>query len=205
VALTSFNPRDVPTIRYDRLTKRYRPAVELARLILASSSLELVAGAAAASSFLVDMNQVFEDFVVIALREALSVSDKVLVQGASGRALALDAAGHVPLLPDISLWEGSMCTFVGDAKYKRVRSDVVPNADLYQLLAYTVATGLPSGTLIYAAGEEEPASHIVVHLGKRLDLVALDLSVSPDAVLDQLRALAARFIGEARLQSTLTA
>jgi 5-methylcytosine-specific restriction enzyme subunit McrC len=191
VAVVSFDPRHVPAIRYDRLTDRYRPAVELARLILASASLELVAGRLHASSFLIDMNRVFEDFVVIALREALGTSDGVLVQGASGRTLALDVAGDVPLMPDISFWDGSVCTFVGDAKYKRVQTDAVPN-DLYQLLAYTIATGLPSGTLIYAAGEEEPVSHTVVHLGKRLDLVALDLAVPPDALLDQIQTLATR-------------
>jgi len=29
---------------------------------------------------------------------------------------------------------------VGDAKYKLMKSDHAPNADLYQLLAYTIAT-----------------------------------------------------------------
>ena len=54
------------------------------------------------------------DFVVVALREALSVSDGVLVQGARQRPLYLDVAGRISLLPDLSLWEGLTCRFVGD-------------------------------------------------------------------------------------------
>lgn len=67
---------------------------------------------------------------------------------------------------------------------KRVRSDIFPNADLYQLRAYTIATNLPGGMLIYAAGDEEPVKHEVVHVGKRLETIALDLSGTPQIVLN---------------------
>jgi len=46
----------------------------------------------------------------------------------------------------------------------------------YQLLAYTVATNLPAALLMYAAGEGRPAIHTTVHLGKRPNVIALDLS-----------------------------
>ena len=36
------------------------------------------------------------------------------------------------------------------------------HADLYQLLAYCVATRLPRGMLIYAAGVAEPVTHRVL-------------------------------------------
>jgi 5-methylcytosine-specific restriction endonuclease McrBC regulatory subunit McrC len=81
------------------------------------------------------MNKVFEDFLVVALRDALGVSDRVLVQGASGKRLFLDTRDHIALKPDISLWKGGVCLFVGDAKYKRIRPDAYPNADLYELTA----------------------------------------------------------------------
>ncbi len=187
-----YDPRRVPSVRYDRLTERYRPALELARLILAATSFDLAHGGVAGSAFLIDMNKVFEDFVVVALREALGVSDRVLVQGARRRSLFLDEQAKVPLEPDLSLWDGTRCTFVGDAKYKRVRAEGVPNADLYQLLAYTIATGLPSGMLIYAASDEDPERSDIVRVGKRLETVALDLSGSPQAVLAGVGALAHR-------------
>ena len=71
----------------------------------------------------------FEDFVVVALRDALRVSDRVLVQGASGRRLFSDIAERVSLKPDISFWAGERCRFVGDVKYKRIAPAAYPNAD----------------------------------------------------------------------------
>lgn len=192
VQLVPYDARRVPTVSYDRRSLRYRPAVELARLVLGASSFDLAHGAVATSAFLIDMNKVFEDFVVVALREALGVSDRVLVQGARQRSLHLDVAGRISLLPDISVWVESECVFVGDVKYKRLQSAAFPNADLYQLAAYAVATELPSGMLIYAAGGEEPTTHEVVHIGKRLEIVALDLATSPENVLSQVAALAQR-------------
>ena len=84
----------------------------------------------------------------------------------------------------------SKCVFVGDAKYKRVRVEGVPNADLYQLLAYVTALDLPGGLLIYAQGESETATYTVRNSGKRLDVVALDLDGSLDAVLKRIDGIA---------------
>ncbi|MBF6614977.1 MAG: hypothetical protein IVW55_17875, partial [Chloroflexi bacterium] len=120
VTLVEYDPSALPEILYTRLNERYRPAVELAKLILKATSFELKHGAVRATSFLVDMNEVFEDFVVIALREALGLSESAFPQGARGKHLTLDKAGWVDLRPDISWWEESRCLFVGDIKYKRI-------------------------------------------------------------------------------------
>jgi 5-methylcytosine-specific restriction enzyme subunit McrC len=192
VRLIEHHPRRLPEIVWTRLNARYRPAVELARLILRATSFDLAHGDVRSSSFLVDMNQLFEDFVVTALREELRVSARSFPQGSSSRALRLDRAGRVSLKPDISWWDGHVCRFVGDVKYKRVNAAGVQHPDLYQLLAYTVAADLPGGLLIYAAGEGEPARHDVVHIGKQLEVVTLDLAGPPDEVLTQMREVAGR-------------
>jgi hypothetical protein len=54
------------------------------------------------------------------------------------------------------------------------------------------ATNLPGGLLVYAAGEGEPVTHQVVHIGKELEVVTLDLCGSPSAILAQVRQLASR-------------
>ena len=190
VTLVPFDIRALPAVLYTRLNEHYRPAVELARLILRSTSFELAAGGVRSASFLVDMNQVFEDFVVTALREALGVSEQTFPQGASG--LYLDVDRLLPLLPDISWWENGRCVFVGDVKYKRLLTAAGQNSDVYQLLAYTVAADLPGGLLIYARGEAEQALHRIVNAGKELQVVALDLEVSPDDILRQIEAVADR-------------
>jgi 5-methylcytosine-specific restriction enzyme subunit McrC len=151
VQLFPYDPRQLPDLTYSRLNKHYRGAVELAKLILRSTSFELRHGRVWASAFLVDMSRVFEDFVVVALREALRLSERTFPQGAKGRRLRLDEACAVVLEPDVSWWDGPTCNFVGDVKYKRVESTGTPNPDLYQLLAYTVATDLP-GRAAYLRG-----------------------------------------------------
>lgn len=192
VRLVDYDRRRVPDVAFDRRSEHYRGAVGLARLILRDVSFDVAPGAVAASAFLIDMNRVFEDFVVVALRDALGVSDKVLVQGSRGRPMHLDVGEVVGLEPDITYWAGDRCVFVADAKYKRTVSIDYPNADLYQLLAYTVATRLASGLLVYAAGEAPEAVHEVRHLGKRLVVASLDLGVAPGAILRQVDALARR-------------
>lgn len=197
VELVDYDPRRVPKVSYTRLTERFRPAVELARLILSSSSFDLGAGNVSASAFLVDMNKAFEDFVIVALRDALGLSSSVLVQGAAGRRLNMDEAGRIPLKPDLSIWDGPRCTFVGDVKYKRIEYEGFRNADIYQMTAYAIATGLPGGILVYAAGEGEPFTHRIVNVRKQIEVFTLDLSGEPAAVLQQISMLADRLAKQA--------
>ena len=184
-------PNDVaPQITYTRLNQHYRPAVELARLILRSSSFDFSHGRVTGTTFLFDMNAVFENFVVTALRDALQLSDRVFVQGGRGKRINLDAENRVRLQPDISWWDGPVCRFVGDVKYKAVSVAGMKNADLYQLLAYTVATQLDDGLLIYARGEGEPMTYAIPLAGKRLHVAALDLEGSPQDILQEIEKLA---------------
>jgi 5-methylcytosine-specific restriction enzyme subunit McrC len=189
VANVEYDPRRLPEVRFDRLNIHYRPAVALARLILRSTSFELSHGQVRAASFLVDMNEVFEDFLVVALREALRLSQREFPQGASGRRLLLDEAGEVRLEPDLSWWAGPACTFVGDVNYKRASATAGQNADLYQLLAYTIAAGVPGGLLIYAAGEADRITHRVAPAGKELRVRSLDLQGQPEEILAQVKEL----------------
>ena len=190
VADVAYAPGAVPAVEYGPLNAHYRPAVELARRLLAGGAFELAPGPLSGASLLVDMNAVFEDFVVVALRQALGLSPATFPQGAAGRELRLDRAGAIRLRPDLSWWEGGRCLFVGDVKYKRTRAPGVDHPDLYQLLAYTVASGLPAGLLVYAAGEAEAGAHAVD--GKELQVTALDLAGDPQATLDQVATLAGR-------------
>ena len=192
VSLIEYPPNAVPQITFDRLNTHYRDVVALSRLVLRHASFEAARGEIRASGFLIDMNVVFQNFVTQALREDLGVSGRTLRSDKGFVAGHLDDEGKVPLRPDLSWWEGSICTFVGDAKYKRIKEERIPNADLYQLLAYATALDLPGGLLIYAQGEAEPVSHRVRHAGKRLESAALDLSGTVDELLSRIDELAER-------------
>ena len=192
VALVEFSPNAVPEASFDRLNEHYREAVTLARLVLRHSTIETERGVTRATGFLMDMNRVFQDFVTLALREALDLSDRTFRSDRGIRGVTLDEGSRVALKPDLSWWDGQDCKFVGDAKYKRVRDERVPNADLYQLLAYATALDLPGGLLVYAQGEAEDVAHRIRHAGKRLEVSALDLSGTIDHVLDRIDTLAKR-------------
>ena len=191
VALAAFPRRAVPEVRFNRLNEHYRGVATLARLVLRHGAFEAARGRVRASGFLMDMNQVFQEFVTVALREKLGVSERAFGER---HIRSLDEEGLVALKPDLTWRDGSRCTFVGDVKYKRL-DDGVPNADLYQLLAYATAVDLPGGLLIYAHGEREPATHTVRHSGRRLEVAALDLSGSLDGTLARIGDLAQRITG----------
>ena len=189
VSPVEFTPSNVPNVTFDRLNAHYRGVVELSRLILRHSAFESSRGEVRAQGFLMNMNVVFQEFVTTALRESLGVSADRFGERSIP---TLDKNCLVHLRPDLVWRDGSSCVFVGDAKYKRILNDHVPNADLYQLLAYVTALGLPGGMLIYAQGEAEPVVHEVRHSGKRLEVAALDLSGTLDEVLTRVESLADR-------------
>ncbi len=192
----------VPEIAFDRLNQHYRHVVALSRLILRQRSFETERGGLRASGFLIDMNVIFQEFVTRALRDELRVSDRVFHADDRIERVTLDEAGRVRLKPDLTWWDGGDCTFAGDVKYKRIEDAHVPNADLYQLLAYATALDLPGGLLIYAQGEEEPAAHRVRHADKLLEVAALDLSGTPAALLARIADLAKR-VRAMRAQATV--
>jgi 5-methylcytosine-specific restriction enzyme subunit McrC len=190
VRLVRFAAPNIPEIGFTRLNRHYHPAVSLASLLLRSSSLDLGVGGSRGSAFLIDMNVVFERFVRIAMRHALGA-----VAGSfpdRPPRIWLDQKGTVPLKPDLCLVKDGRVVWVGDAKYKRLPSGAYNNSDLYQLLAYCVALGLPGGTLVYAADQGvRTAEHVVAATGKRLRVAALDLSASPMRILEQIEVIAA--------------
>ena len=191
VSLVEFPATAVPSVGFDRINEHCRGVVELSRLVLRHGAFAAGRGAVRASGFLMDMNVVFQEFVTQALREALRLSEHTFI---SEGAIHLDEDMRVILRPDFSWWERSSCVFVGDAKYKNLMGDRIPNADLYQLLAYATALNLPGGLLVYAQGEAGEGTYRVRHSGKRLEVAALDLGGTLDEILARVQDLARRVV-----------
>ena len=76
VSLVDFLRNDVPKVTFDRLNEHYRNVVELSRLVLQQNAFESRRGDVRASGFLMDMNAVFQEFLTVALREALGLSER---------------------------------------------------------------------------------------------------------------------------------
>ena len=203
VSLCDYPRNAVPEVKFDRLNAHYEAVVALARLVLRYGAHEAERGDVRASGFTMDMNQVFQEFVTAALREKLAPYGGKLRSDKGSPVAYLDEERRVALYPDLAWQEGGRCVFVGDAKYKRIpnrerddrasNAERASNADLYQILAYATALDLPGGMLVYAKddqSEANEATYTVRHAGKRLQVAALDLSETLDAVLARVGAIA---------------
>jgi len=172
---------DLDRITFTRLNAHYEPAMRLARLLLANLTLVDQRGTNSASSFLVDMNRLFEEFVTQRLRRALRGRLEVLNQCGTH----LGTGRQVPIRPDLVFRRRGHEVYVADIKYKLTNDARPRTADYFQLLAYTTALDLPEGVLIYclADGGRPERSVTVRHAGKVLHTLAVDLSGPPASVV----------------------
>ncbi len=187
--VSTIRPSDIGVqTTFSRLDEHFEPVDRLSRLVLSGSSITNRAGGVPASTFLVNMNQVFETFLEASLARALRGRLAVIGQ----LQLRLDDERNVTIQPDLTFLRGRGPVYVGDAKYKLTTSGFGINADYYQLLAYTTGLDLPEGVLVYCQDADAPVPPQLVtvrHSGKRLHSRALTLAGGPadlDAEIDQL-------------------
>ncbi len=182
--------RGEPTPRWQpsRLNARYQPALRLAELVLAGDSFDQRVGSLHVSGFVFDLWRIFEDFVCVAMREALRpFGGYTRLQ----HRMHLDEDRRVDMRPDLYWEHPSGHRLVVDAKYK-AENKGFPNADLYQVMAYCAVLGLQEGHLIYAAGNEAETSHRVVGTGVHIHCHALKLHRPPEELLAQVLEIAGR-------------
>jgi len=178
----------LPRLSRNRLNARWWGALELALLVLRSCGLDLPSGAHAAPAFLVDMNVVYERFVHRAMAEEVGKRGLMLQHSAGG--VYLDEGRCHSLRPDLSIWEGTRCLFVGDCKYKPSEDAMAQRTDVYQCLAYAAATGLRQIMLIYG-GTAAQARDVEIVDGRTIVAVrTLDLGASTVMLKEQFRRLA---------------
>ena len=207
---------DSDRVVFTRLNEHYKPALRLARLVLANLALQDAVGATQASSFMLDMNDLFERFLTERLRRALRGRLELKRQHGD----KLDEDRRVAIRPDLLFSSQGTAKFVADIKYKLTDDGAGGRtADYYQLLAYATALDLPEGVLIYCLNANLPddpddngsiaglprrhategsaspgaaaASSVRVrHAGKVLHTYALDLSGTTDDVDNNVRELA---------------
>ncbi|OJV83562.1 MAG: restriction endonuclease [Cellulomonas sp. 73-92] len=188
----------LPEWRPSRLNERYQPVLRLSELVLRHVGLSTNAGDASVAAFVVNMATVFEDFVTVALREALAHLNPGGHTESQFRTF-LDTARRVPIRPDVVHTIDRIPVIVLDAKYKLGTADGrYPEADLYQVHAYCTALGLRRGWLVYAGSRAEgaaPSRHRIRNT--EIDIVQwpLDVSRKPSELLrdvEQLASLALR-------------
>jgi hypothetical protein len=158
-------PTTVTAPPITRLNRRY--ALTLAELILRHASVTTEHGTTRSISFVFDMNRVFEDFVSIALTEALRAHGVAVRLQHTG--CHLDQERLIPLRPGITLWRDGRCVGVVDAKYKRLTDERFPLLAAQRSAFETVDV------------EAEPDKLLA-----QLDAVAAALIPVPHASLEQM-------------------
>lgn len=189
--------RGLPHVEFDRRNEVYRPLIALARLVLENESLEYLHGEESASGYLLNIAAVFEDYVAAEVRRHAGAHGGEVV---SQHASKLDIDGHVRIKPDLVWMSRGRVRAVLDAKYKIIKNDAFPNADVYQMLAYCVRHGVPDGHLIYAEGDAMPREIAVRSAGSegavvRIHCHAVDLSRRPAEIEARMSAITGYALG----------
>lgn len=191
VADIEVDPDALERMHLTRLNRHYLPALRLARLVLKNLTLADRSGFALATSFMIDMNDLFQRFLADRLRRALHGTLTVTEEPGT----YLDVERQVQMYPDLVFAHRGRTVYVGDAKYKLSGSGLARNADYYQLLAYTTALNLSEGVLVYCQADGEEPAHTITtsKAGKRLVTYRLDLSGPPRSVEASVVSLARWF------------
>jgi 5-methylcytosine-specific restriction enzyme subunit McrC len=194
----------LPAWQPSRLNARYHSALRFAESVLRRLSPSTTGGGQPIASFVVNMAEAFEGFVTTALAASFAEASRGV--STSQYATHLDEERAQPIRPDFVHSVGGAPQVVVDAKYKTGAARV---EDLYQMLAYCTVLGLTEGTLIYVAdgGEARSKSATVRRASVRITTARLDVSVSPERMLSQVRQLgaglhAARAAGDAGMRRT---
>lgn len=172
-------------LELNRRWERWRVAVRLSELVLRSCSVELHEGNVDSVGMLINMDDLFEKYVVTEL--GLAMADCGLSWAYHPPGLWLDEERVVVVTPDVLVRDRDRAArLVLDVKYKREES----SDDLYQMLAYCVSQGVRAGVIVYArAGEDH---HVVNKSGVTLHVFEFDPGGTPEALRARAAALAAR-------------
>lgn len=180
-----------------RKNVRYHSVLRLAELILRKASAEAGEGRQQTAAFVVDMEQVFVDFVGTALREAMApYPGEMRLQYNALLSEAVRDSDRLAVRPDAVHMLGGRPVVVYDAKYK-AGADLGASltADHYRMLAYCTALKVPTAWLVYAGAGEVKLRRI---LNTDIDVVEfpLDLSRPPSEILAAIGELARQSWGE---------
>ncbi len=168
--LPSATANDANHIPITRLNQRYEPLLNLAKLFLDNSSLQLSAGDLATFAFVFDMNKLFEGFIINFIRRhreeilPTELRSCELIPQAYTTTLHLARTSNgepvFRLKPDLAFRNGDSFPLLLDAKYKQLkptdRKLGVSESDFYQMHAYAHRYQCPRVLLLYPQTADIP-------------------------------------------------
>ncbi|UNK45664.1 McrC family protein [Arthrobacter sulfonylureivorans] len=179
----------LPAWTPSRSNAGYVSALRISEIILQNAVAEAAPGPMHVASFTVNMAKVFEDFVTVALAEALR---KHPGQTKAQYKVYLDEPwtdddSRIMMRPDVVHVINSQPVLIFDAKYKAASSrGQYPNADHYQMLAYCTALRRDQAWLLYA-DFKTGRTRRVRNSGVSICEASLSLAESPECILGGIR------------------
>ncbi len=160
--LPKVNVEDLRLIPITRLNQRFEPLLNLTRLFLENESLQLSSGNFQTFAFALDMNKLFEEFVIAFIDRHRQEILPIELQDCE----LLPQSHHEPkylattegkrvfhLKPDLVIRQNRSFPLIMDTKYKRLKEGDrklgVSQADFYQMYAYAQRYNCPNVLLIY--------------------------------------------------------
>lgn len=197
VAAIPVQIEEVERIQIDRLSRDYEPILDLCRLLLRNSTLDLRAGRISQLAIVFNMEKLFEEFVAEFLRRnATKMTDdkdehltSVIVKKRVGRLF-----GQVRMEPDLILCAAGR-TVLLDTKYKRLSPGERPSGvDLYQMYAYGTGgdEAFSDIVLLYPSDTSTPLNSCFLQGDLRVHVRGFDLRSIYDPVKRRLRASTVR-------------
>ena len=201
-------------LNVNRLNRQYLPVLELARLFILNSSLQMTANNIETFAFVFDMNKLFEEFVFEFIRRH---RDEILpgelkdcdIKAQSGNKYLVYSEDGNPvfrLQPDIMFIkpDGSIPLII-DTKYKILdsqdKNNGISQADMYQMFAYVKKYECKMVIMLYPhrEGVEEKRFKLDKEGIQRIDMktinIGIDLRQDKEALITQFK-LAVKMKGQ---------
>ncbi|NOY74478.1 MAG: hypothetical protein GXP32_01640 [Kiritimatiellaeota bacterium] len=185
----NFDPVFFERLTYDRKTKGYEKAIDLAKLILLRLNPQIKSGKHNVSAIFFDMNQLWEEWLLSLYRSTYRDNDSVCVLGNQRKWFweSLGDGSRVYSEPDIVVKVGAGRIVVLDAKWK-IPSDKPHEHDMRQMFAYNLLWGGKDAWLIYPAvgGAKHKEGVFKYEPAGKLGLLPVDIFDAEGALVDFL-------------------
>jgi 5-methylcytosine-specific restriction enzyme subunit McrC len=144
-------PKTFDKIKYNRKNAPYQKAIEIAKIIILNYAPNVTSGSERLLALLFDMNQLWEEYVLVKLKEAFKDSEyKVLGQRKK------QFWNGITIRPDIVITsKNEEETFVIDTKWKNNKDNKASTQDLRQMYVYNEYWSSLKSMLLYPAKETE--------------------------------------------------
>lgn len=154
VSSCQINEKTFQNLSYSRKTESYRPAIEIAKMLLLRFHPDLAAGANPVLALMFDMNLLWESFIYHSLRKMLHKHQSGYSIHAQTSKTFWQSTGtlnryYKTLRPDIILKDRGGKSFVLDTKWKVISDRGPSSSDLQQLFAYSQLFKSSRNALVY--------------------------------------------------------